>query len=102
VREFDSSIVSALEIAAGLVGAALHRERLLETVRIERERAAEERLTQLGRANALLRENLVRLARPGSAGLRAEHPARRHAPDGCRRGLCHWLRPRGQSLALLR
>jgi len=63
VREFDSSIVSALEIAAGLVGAALHRERLLETVRVARERAAEERLTQLGRANALLRENLVRLAR---------------------------------------
>jgi signal transduction histidine kinase len=63
VREFDSSIVSALEIAAGLVGAALHRERLLETVRMARERAAEERLTQLGRANALLRENLVRLAR---------------------------------------
>ena len=63
VREFDSSIVSALEIAAGLVGAALHRERLLETVRVQRERAAEERLSQLGRANALLRENLVRLAR---------------------------------------
>src|SRR5688572_15573968 len=63
VREFDSSIVSALEIAAGLVGAALHRERLLETVRVEREKAAEERLSQLGRANRLLRENLVRLAR---------------------------------------
>jgi signal transduction histidine kinase len=63
VREFDSSIVSALEIAAGLIGAALHRERLLETVRVERERAGEERLSQLGRANALLRENLVRLAR---------------------------------------
>src|SRR4029078_5816946 len=56
VREFDSSIVSALEIAAGLVGAALHRERLLETVRVERERAAEERLTQLRRAHPLLRE----------------------------------------------
>jgi len=63
VREFDSSIVSALEIAAGMVGAALHRERLLETVRVARERAAEERLNQLARANALLRENLVRLAR---------------------------------------
>jgi signal transduction histidine kinase len=63
VREFDSSIVSALEIAAGLVGAALHRERLVDAVRVERERAAEERLSQLGRANALLRENLVRLAR---------------------------------------
>jgi signal transduction histidine kinase len=62
VREFDSAIVSALEIAAGLVGAALHRERLLETVRVQSERAAEERLSQLGRANALLRENLTRLA----------------------------------------
>ena len=64
VREFDSSIVSALEIAAGLVGAALHRERLLETMRRERELAAEERLSsQLHRANALLRANLLRLAR---------------------------------------
>ena len=61
VREFDSSIVSALEIAAGLVGAALHRERLVETMRLERERAAEERLAQLGRANAELRANLLRL-----------------------------------------
>ena len=47
VREFDSSIVSALEIAAGLVGAALHRERLVETMRRERELAAEERLSHL-------------------------------------------------------
>ena len=61
-RQFDSSIVSALEIAAGLVGAALYRERLLETMRLERERAAEERLTQLDRANATLRANLNRLA----------------------------------------
>jgi signal transduction histidine kinase len=61
-RQFDSSIVSALEIAAGLVGAALYRERLLETMRRERERAAEERLTQLDRANATLRANLNRLA----------------------------------------
>jgi signal transduction histidine kinase len=63
VREFDSSIVSALEIAAGLVGAALHRERLLDTMRRERELAAEERLTSAVRANALLRTNLTRLAR---------------------------------------
>src|SRR6186713_1491779 len=63
VREFDSSIVSALEIAAGLVGAALHRERLVETMRREREHAAEERLTQLHRANETLRANLVKLAR---------------------------------------
>jgi signal transduction histidine kinase len=61
-RQFDSSIVSALEIAAGLVGAALYRERLLETMRLERERAAEERLTQLDRANTTLRANLNRLA----------------------------------------
>jgi signal transduction histidine kinase len=63
VREFDSSIVSALEIAAGLVGAALHRERLIETMRRERELAAEERLASLARANATLRSNLVKLAR---------------------------------------
>ncbi len=63
VREFDSSIVSALEIAAGLVGAALHRERLVDTVRRERELAAEERVNQLVRSNATLRANLVKLAR---------------------------------------
>jgi signal transduction histidine kinase len=63
VREFDSSIVSALEIAAGLVGAALHRERLLDTMRREREIAAEERLSSAVRANALLRTNLTKLAR---------------------------------------
>jgi signal transduction histidine kinase len=63
VREFDSSIVSALEIAAGLVGAALHRERLLDTMRRERELAAEERLSSAMRANDLLRANLTRLAR---------------------------------------
>jgi signal transduction histidine kinase len=63
VREFDSSIVSALEIAAGLVGAALHRQRLVETMRRERELAAEERLSSATRANALLRTNLTKLAR---------------------------------------
>ncbi|MEO8065168.1 MAG: GAF domain-containing sensor histidine kinase [Pseudomonadota bacterium] len=63
VREFDSSIVSALEIAAGLVGAALHRERLVDTMRREREQAAEERLSRLHKANETLRANLVKLAR---------------------------------------
>jgi len=62
VREFDSAIISALEIAAGLVGAALHRERLVETMRRERELAAESRLAQLSHANTALRANLVRLA----------------------------------------
>jgi signal transduction histidine kinase len=61
-RQFDSSIVSTLEIAAGLVGAALHRERLMDTVRREREQAAEERIAQANRANAMLRANLTRLA----------------------------------------
>jgi signal transduction histidine kinase len=62
VREFDSSIVSALEIAAGLIGAALHRARLVETMRRERELAAEERLGSLAKANAVLRSNLLTLA----------------------------------------
>ncbi len=62
-RKFDSSVVSALEIAAGLVGAALHRERLVETMRRERELAAEESIAQLHRANATLRANLLRLSR---------------------------------------
>src|SRR3954467_2474716 len=44
-RQFDSSIVSALEIAAGLIGAALYRERLLDTMRREREQLAEERVS---------------------------------------------------------
>jgi signal transduction histidine kinase len=61
-RQFDSSIISALEIAAGLVGAALHRERLIDTMRRERELAAEARVEQANRANATLRANLTRLA----------------------------------------
>jgi len=61
-REFDPAVISALEIAASVIGAALHRERLIETVRIEREQAAEQRLSQLANANAALRANLERLA----------------------------------------
>jgi signal transduction histidine kinase len=61
-RNFDSAIVSALEIAAGLIGAALHRERLLETMRLERERAAEARVAELAHANAAIRSNLEQLA----------------------------------------
>ena len=88
VREFDSSIVSALEIAAGLVGAALHRERLVETMRRERELAAEERLSSATRANALLRDESHQAgARCRPAGLRQQHPHRRHAPARCRGGV---------------
>lgn len=61
-RQFGSAVVSALEIAASVVGSALQRARLLETVRRERELAAEQRVAQLARANAALRANLERLA----------------------------------------
>lgn len=61
-REFDPAVVSALEIAASVIGAALHREKLIETVRRERERAAEQRASELAKTNAALRANLERLA----------------------------------------
>ena len=61
-REFDPAVISALEIAASVIGAALHRERLIEIVRVERERAAEQRVSELAKANAALRVNLERLA----------------------------------------
>ncbi len=61
-REFGSAVVSALEIAAGIIGAALHRERLMETMRREREQAAEARVAELANANAAIRGNLEQLA----------------------------------------
>ncbi len=61
-RAIDSAELSALETAAGVIGAALHRERLIEDVRRERERAAEERVAELAKANAVIRGNLERLA----------------------------------------
>ncbi|HEY2591284.1 MAG TPA: GAF domain-containing sensor histidine kinase [Steroidobacteraceae bacterium] len=60
-RAIDPSELSALETAAGVIGAALHRERLIEAVRRERERAAEERVAELAKANAAIRANLERL-----------------------------------------
>jgi len=54
--------LAALETAAGVIGAALHRERLVDDVRRERERAAEQRVAELARANAVIRGNLERLA----------------------------------------
>src|SRR5207244_12295395 len=53
---------AALGTAAGGIGAALHRERLVDDVRRERERASEERVTELAKANAVIRGNLERLA----------------------------------------
>ena len=61
-RSIDSAELSALEMAAGIIGAALHRERLVDAVRRERERAAEERVAELAKANASIRGNLERLA----------------------------------------
>src|SRR6185437_7927840 len=61
-RAIDSAELSVLETAAGVIGAALHRERLVEDVRRAHERAAEERVAELAKANAVLRANLERLA----------------------------------------
>ena len=62
LRAIDSSELAALETAAGVIGAALHRERLIDDVRRERERTAEERVAELAKANAVIRGNLERLA----------------------------------------
>lgn len=72
-REFDSAVVSALEIAAGLIGAALHRERLMATMRREREQAAEARVAELANANATIRTNLEQLAGEPDVGAFLEH-----------------------------
>ena len=61
-RSIDTAELSALETAAGVIGAALHRERLVDAVRRERERAAEARVAALAKANAAIRGNLERLA----------------------------------------
>jgi signal transduction histidine kinase len=61
-RKFEPEVVSALEIAASVIGAALHRDRLAAAVRAERERAAEQRVTELAKANAALRSNIEWLA----------------------------------------
>jgi hypothetical protein len=62
-RKFEPDVVSALEIAASVIGAALHRDRLAAAVRAERDRAVELRVAQLAKANAALRANLEWLAR---------------------------------------
>ncbi|HVW70431.1 MAG TPA: GAF domain-containing sensor histidine kinase [Steroidobacteraceae bacterium] len=61
-RAIDTAELAALETAAGVIGAALHRERLVDDVRRERERAAEERVAELAKANQVIRGNLERLA----------------------------------------
>jgi signal transduction histidine kinase len=61
-RAIDTAELAALETAAGVIGAALHRERLVDDVRRERERAAEEQVAELAKANQVIRGNLERLA----------------------------------------
>jgi signal transduction histidine kinase len=61
-RAIDAAELAALETAAGVIGAALHRERLVDDVRREREHIAEERVAELAKANAVIRGNLERLA----------------------------------------
>jgi signal transduction histidine kinase len=61
-RAIDSAELAALENAAGVIGAALHRQRLIDDMRRERERAAEERVAELAKANAVIRGNLERLS----------------------------------------
>ncbi|MBV8144841.1 MAG: sensor histidine kinase, partial [Gammaproteobacteria bacterium] len=61
-RAIDASELAALETAAGVIGAALHRQRLIDDVRREREHIAAERMAELAKANAVIRGNLERLA----------------------------------------
>jgi signal transduction histidine kinase len=61
-RAIDAAELAALETAAGVIGAALHRERLVDDVRHEREHSADERFAELAKANAVIRGNLERLA----------------------------------------
>jgi signal transduction histidine kinase len=66
-RAIDPAEVAALQTAAGVIGAGLHRERLIEAVRREREQAAEQRMAELAKANAVIRGNLERLAKEPDA-----------------------------------
>ncbi|HEX4387487.1 MAG TPA: GAF domain-containing protein [Steroidobacteraceae bacterium] len=68
-RAIDSAELAALETAAGVIGAALHRERLVDDVRRERQHTAELRVAELAHANAVIRGNLERLA--GETDLRS-------------------------------
>src|SRR5262249_29416340 len=61
-RAIDAAELAALETAAGVIGAALHRERLVDDVRRERADIAAEAMAELAKANAVIRGNLERLA----------------------------------------
>jgi len=67
-RAIGSAELSALETAAGVIGAALHRERLVDTVRRERERAAEERAADLACRHAAIVRGLEQLAGEAELG----------------------------------
>ncbi len=55
-RNIDAAELAALETAAGVIGAALHREKLVDAVRREREHAAEERVNALTERNRVAQE----------------------------------------------
>lgn len=61
-RAVEPAELAALETTASVIGAALHRQRLLDDMRRERDRAVEEHATELAKANAVIRGNLERLA----------------------------------------
>src|SRR5262249_45701530 len=62
-RAIDAAELAALETAAGVIGAALHRERLVDDARREREHIAGGRGAELGTGKAGVRGNPERLAR---------------------------------------
>ena len=61
-RAIDSAELSALETAAGVIGAALHRERLVDDVRAYARARCRGKRNELAKANAVIRGNLERLA----------------------------------------
>ena len=67
-RAIGTAELSALETAAGVIGAALHRERLVDAARRERERAADERAADLTSKNTALLRGLEQLAGEAELG----------------------------------
>src|SRR5262249_59901708 len=63
-RAIDAAELAALETAAGVIGAALHRERLVDDVRREREHTPQVPVAELPHANAVIRGHPEPLPRP--------------------------------------
>ena len=67
-RAIGSAELSALETAAGVIGAALHRERLVDAVQRERERAAEKRATDVTNKYTAMLRGIEQLAGEAELG----------------------------------